>query len=541
VGSCRSRDAILGVLGDGAARSCREVSVASGLDLKRVLNSLFLCWLRGLVVRTASPVYEQETVNAGRRGRVVHTRPYHLYMLAKDGGGEVEVGGRRFVLYSREHLDPRGGNGVSKAGRILNFLRSNGGEAFYSSELVKKLAEFGVHARDVMGNARRWEDRGLVYVRGYKTDARQSPFREGYLLTWVDGCKSRDVAVAEAVDRTERKLEGVYASSPTMTRVNRIRDMVVEHTRLRSLVGFNYIEDQLGCGHEKVRWAVVKALYLYPSIREVKMFDSFNYYYHESMHPEDLAAATEAKRLSLRLEKGRDNRVGHNWEGACDWFIDRFTSGARFWEQRHRGGKMDRRRITVHLLKSVGGRRQAAELDRVWEVTPGVFAEPITYVLSCKWGLVDKRHVDDFLEVLRWSGDFGVDTPSGREMKQGVVGVFAASAFNPRENVQVGGSRMSLAKYASLRRLRLLTGSDFNEKLRERGVLKQITVQKVCRLALNEAEVRESLDRLWRDPVGGESVLADLRERNKDLYRFEEELEGKAENKSREVGDDLDP
>jgi hypothetical protein len=41
----------------------------------------------------------------------------------------------------------------------------------------------------------------------------------------------------------------------------------------------------------------------------------------------------------------------------------------------------------------------------------------------------------DFLEVLRWSSDFGVDTPSGREMKQGVVGVFAASAFNPHENV----------------------------------------------------------------------------------------------------------
>lgn len=61
----------------------------------------------------------------------------------------------------------------------------------------------------------------------------------------------------------------------------------------------------------------------------------------------------------------------------------------------------------------------------MWEVTPGVFAPPITYVLSCKWGLVNKEHVDDFLEVLRWSKEFGVDTPDGRRIKQGVYGVFA--------------------------------------------------------------------------------------------------------------------
>jgi hypothetical protein len=29
--------------------------------------------------------------------------------------------------------------------------------------------------------------------------------------------------------------------------------------------------------------------------------------------------------------------------------------------------------------------------------------------------------MDDFLEVLRWSKVFGVDTPEGREIKQGVV------------------------------------------------------------------------------------------------------------------------
>ena len=62
---------------------------------------------------------------------------------------------------------------------------------------------------------------------------------------------------------------------------------------------------------------------------------------------------------------------------------------------------MDPRRITLHLIRSVRGKKYNPEVDRVWEVTPGVFAQPITYVLECKWGLVTKRNVDDFLEVLR--------------------------------------------------------------------------------------------------------------------------------------------
>jgi hypothetical protein len=139
----------------------------------------------------------------------------------------------------------------------------------------------------------------------------------------------------------------------------------------------------------------------------------------------------------MRVAKGRANRIGHNWEAVAELFIDRFTADARFWTQRHRDGGMDARRITLHLLKGVGGRRGAAEVDRVWEVNPSVFAPPITYVLSCKWGLVNKGHVDDFLEILRWSSDFGVDTGEGREIKNGVVGVFAASAFNPKENIQL--------------------------------------------------------------------------------------------------------
>jgi hypothetical protein len=38
---------------------------------------------------------------------------------------------------------------------------------------------------------------------------------------------------------------------------------------------------------------------------------------------------------------------------------------------------------------------------------------------------------------LRWSKEFGVDTPDGRQVRQGVLGVFAVSAFNPHENVRL--------------------------------------------------------------------------------------------------------
>ncbi len=175
-----------------------------------------------------------------------------------------------------------------------------------------------------------------------------------------------------------------------------------------------------------------------------------------------------------------------------------------------------------------GGRRSSAEVDRVWEVTPGIFAPAITYVLSCKWGLVTKRHVDDFLDVLRWSKEFGVDTPDGRDVKQGVVGVFAASAFNPRENVQLkDGSKISLTQYAARMRLQLLRASDFNQKLHERGCPKGVSVQKVCSRAENDDEARETLDKVWSQIDSAEEILDELLEKNKKLYEFEEMLEEK--------------
>lgn len=134
-----------------------------------------------------------------------------------------------------------------------------------------------------------------------------------------------------------------------------------------------------------------------------------------------------------------------------------------------------------------------------------------------------KRHVDAFLEVLRWSKEFGVDTPDGRETKNGVIGVFAASAFNSRENIQLkDGTRITLAQYAARRNLQLITAADFNKMLREKGCPKEATVQKICRAARDEAQVRETLDTFWEKPGEATEALGRLRRDNRDLYRFEE-------------------
>jgi len=128
--------------------------------------------------------------------------------------------------------------------------------------------------------------------------------------------------------------------------------------------------------------------------------------------------------------------------------------------------------------------------------------------------------------VLRWNKELGVDTPDGREVKQGVVGVFAASRFKADDKVRLKDeTELSLAQYAARRNLQIITASDFNEKLREHGSPKQVTVQKVCRYAQHEEEVRESLTQIWAKPEVSRTVITQLNKENKELFVFEKQRE----------------
>lgn len=64
-----------------------------------------------------------------------------------------------------------------------------------------------------------------------------------------------------------------------MERIHRIRDVVIEHSKLRKLVSFTYLQNKLGCTEYEAEHAMSRALQLYPDLRERKIFNAYRYYY----------------------------------------------------------------------------------------------------------------------------------------------------------------------------------------------------------------------------------------------------------------------
>jgi len=523
-----SQRKVIAVLSDGKPRSHVTVVKESGLGYRVVEAVLKRLWELGFILRTEKPIREHQEIFRGKAGLKRNLRSYHLYLLRPKGIDLLVLDGYRFLRYRKE---PKRKSPVkSKAQLVLDFLRKNKDRAFYSKEIVKVLKSKGVKPSDLMPNVRRFESKGYVYVRGYRSDARETPFKDGYLITWIDSEKPRDRALGEAVERTNKVLEKNPYETSIIARIHMIRDQILTATKTNDIVSVDFVKKKVGGSEVEVERALSRALQLFPELKQVKLFDAYRYLYHASMSEAALRAAITLKEKYIRKVKGRANRIGHNWEACVEWFIDKFTTGARFWTQKHRTDNMDSRRVTIHLMKRVGNRRSNAEVDRVWDITPGVFAKPLTYVLECKWGVIRREDLDDFLNVLKWSKEFGVDTTEGRQIKQGMIGVFAGGAFNPNENVQFrDGSKVSLASYAARMNIQLLRATDFNSKLREKGCSKKITVQQICRVAKNEDEVRRILDTIWQDFKKSEEILCVLSNKNKELYEFEKMLEGQKE------------
>jgi DNA-binding MarR family transcriptional regulator len=490
----------------------RDIYEVLGEEPNRVDECLRRIWRKGLILRTREPVFKFETNHRGRAGITGHTRAINYY--AVNNGQELPAS---FVRYDERKRDGRCRDVESKANGILNYLINNKEKAFYSNDIVKVL---GVKSCDIMANVRRFEKKGLVYVRGYQTHDGRSPFRKGFLLTFVDQDKPRDTAIREAFERTDKMLLENPTSNTIHERVRLIRDQLLTTNELLSV---SYFRSILHCDVDSAKRALKRARQLYSDIEQVKVFDKFTYYYLKSWKPEDLAANIEMKKNYIRVRFGRDNRIGHNWEACAEWFIDKFTEGAEFVSQNHRKN-MDSKRITLHLLKQVGERKQNAEVDRVWKVTPGLFSPTVTYVLECKWSIVTRKTLDEFLEILKWSTDFGADTENGRELKKGVVPVFAAGTYNPREEVVVNSEKITLAQYASRINIKLLRPADFNERLRDHGIDKKLTVQKICGACKDESEVRDVLDKVWTEPISTREMLVEATNRNWNVFVFEKAL-----------------
>jgi len=109
-------------------------------------------------------------------------------------------------------------------------------------------------------------------------------------------------------------------------------------------------------------------------------------------------------------------------------------------------------------------------------------------------------------------------------VKKGVIPVFGAGAYNPKENVVVNGQKITLAQYASRMNIRLLRPADFNSKLRERGVDKKVTVQKICRVCKDEKDIRSVLDEIWQNTMKAQEILNETLTRNQSVFEFEKVL-----------------
>ena len=488
--------------------------VYRGLDEKpeRVSDHVRRLWRRGFLLRTRNPVYVFNTKGKGRAGVVGNTRA--IYYYAVNNGVELPAS---FIDYKDRSKDGRNKEIESRAQKIIQFLREHSDEAHYSRDIVDTLE---VKSSDIMSNGRRYERNGMIYIRGYQSHDQRSPFKKGFILTWIDQDLPRDQAIKEAFERTSKVLSENATSNSIHEKIRLIRDQLLT---AKEILSFSYLRTILRCDVDKAKRALRRARQLYTDIKQVKIFGTFAYYYLDSMKPEDLKANIEMKKNYIRIRFGRENRIGHNWEAVVEWFIDKFTEGAEFLQQNHRRN-IDPRRITLHLLKPVGERKQSAEVDRVWKVTPRLFSPTVTYVLECKYSVVTRRTLDDFIEVLRWSTDFGCDTENGREVMKGVIPVFGAGAYNPKENVVINGQKITLAQHASRMNIRLLRPSDFNSKLREKGIEKKVTVQKVCRVTKNEKDVRAILDEIWQNSSKASKILTNAIKRNANVFEFERTL-----------------
>jgi len=198
---------IQALLADGNPRSSREIALELGWGLGATSQALRRAWESGVVLRTADPIYAAEKQPSDKLDAASNLRSYHLYCISKDRG-EAAISDRRFVGFSKSYLDPRGGGSRSKARAIREFLASNSHRALYSTEIAQSLKDIGVKTGDVMSCVRRLEGHGLVYVRGYEAKGRQTPFKEGYLMTWLDLNRPKDKAIREAVERTDATLGG---------------------------------------------------------------------------------------------------------------------------------------------------------------------------------------------------------------------------------------------------------------------------------------------------------------------------------------------
>ena len=216
------------VLKDGVPRSTSEIAELIGLSRNATNAALRRAWRSGKLLRSERPLKEAVRMRKGRRGTIRVLRTYYLYTLRPEGVSSTVINGIKFVAYSREHEDIRARRKVSKARAILEFLKERSDRAWFSRDIYDALKDYVPNLRmsDIMATVRRYEQKGLLYVRGYKMGDKETPFKKGYLIAWIDQEKPRDEALKEAFEKTEKALmEDPH--TPILVRARMFRDLVL--------------------------------------------------------------------------------------------------------------------------------------------------------------------------------------------------------------------------------------------------------------------------------------------------------------------------
>ena len=226
--------------------SLRDIYKTLGEKPSEVDDCLRRLWKKDFILRTREPTFE--TSSKGRGGIVGFTRAINYYVM--NNGHEIPA---NFVRYEDRKKDSRSRDVESKASKVLSFLKENKDKAFYSVDITKELE---VKSCDIMANVRRFEKKGLIYVRGYQSRDQRSPFRKGFILTYVDQKLPRDRAVKEAFERTSKMLLENPTSNTIHERVRLIRDQLLTTNELLSL---SYLRNILHCDIDQAKRALRRA------------------------------------------------------------------------------------------------------------------------------------------------------------------------------------------------------------------------------------------------------------------------------------------
>jgi len=514
---------VMRLLDDGHPRNIKQIAQELNVAEKNVHNPVHVLYARGGILRTEKP----HTPESARKWEKLP--PRYLWTISPDGEKDATIGGEKYIAYKKRE-------GKSLSQHIIEYVTTHlRDKAAFTTQVRKDLEEsLGVRVLQttvmcVLSNHRHRE----VYIRGYQGAERMTPFEQGYAVTWLDSNLPREQGLAEAKERTDKFLQDKQTTSPLFQRVHNIFDIVTDVSLKRDIASQIFIISEVGCSRHQLELALKKTLEFYPSIKRVSIFGDeqgnygYPHYYNEKiLSHDDLEAAVKAKQQYLMKVKTSDERKGHALEGVVWWSLEKFRR-ARFLPQKHRTEGMHPYRHTIHLMKPVRRRKKSAEIDGVWESSePSLLCNnmEVTNLLEVKFNLVRRDDIEDFLDIARFSKEFGADDRHGRVIRNGVVLWMAGAAIDNKASILVGNDYLTVASFASRLGIKFIPVSQINEQLQRRG-WEKASVKAICRVAKDAHEAMEALDQIWAHPKEAKGIISKYTEQNKSILEQERMLE----------------